>query len=330
MRRHVALIGLPGSGKSSLGRMAADALGMPFIDVDSEIEREAGMPISRIFELRGEDFFRYAETGATISAAAQSVPSVIATGGGVILRDENTAALRRSCFVVFLDRPAEHIMGSIPRDGGRPLLRDAADLFAMERERRALYLAAADAVIKNDSDAEEGLVRLLELLRPDRPSTRGEYAVIGDPIAHSLSPVIHGAVLSELGAAGRYDAIRVPRGELEGFVRSAGTSGLRGFNVTIPHKGDIIPFLDGTDDEARLCGAVNTVLVRDGRLSGFNTDMGGLSEALRYDGRGFRGSRVMILGAGGAARGAAFKAAKEGALSVVILARRRDRARELA
>ena len=137
-------------------------------------------------------------------------------------------------------------------------------------------------------------------------------------------------MFSDFGISERYSSLRVQRGELEDFVKSAGTSGLRGFNVTIPHKSAIIPLLDETDDEARLCGAVNTVLVRDGRLSGFNTDMGGLLESLREDGRGFHDGRVIIFGAGGAARGAAFKAAKEGALSVVILARRRERAMELA
>jgi shikimate dehydrogenase len=328
--RHIALIGLSGSGKSSLGRMAADALGMPFIDVDSEIEREAGMPVSKIFERHGEGFFRDAETKAVISAVACGVPAVIATGGGVVLREKNTAALKEGCFVVFLDRPVDRIMSDIPNDGSRPLLRNAEDILKMERERRALYLAAADAVLKNDSDAGEGIKRLLELLRSNRPETRAEYVVIGDPIAHTLSPAIHGAVFSDLGATERYGALRVRRGELEDFVRSARTSKLRGFNVTIPHKGDIIPLLDETEDEAALCGAVNTVLVRDGRLYGFNTDMGGLSESLREAGREFHGSRIMIIGAGGAARGAAFRAAKEGARSVAILARRLDRARELA
>jgi shikimate dehydrogenase len=118
-------------------------------------------------------------------------------------------------------------------------------------------------------------------------------------------------VFSDLGVTGRYDAIQVRRGELESFVRSARMSRLSGFNVTIPHKSGIIPLLDETDEEAKLCGAVNTVLVRDGRLTGFNTDMGGLLESLREDGRGFRGSRVMILGAGGAARAAV--AVEEGA-----------------
>jgi shikimate dehydrogenase len=327
--RHIALIGLSGSGKSSLGREAARALGMPFVDIDSEIERDAGMPISRIFELHGEVFFRDAEAKAAAVAAARSVPAVIATGGGIVLRKENVAVLRESCFVVFLDRPAGHIMKSVPRDGSRPLLRNAADLAAMERKRRALYLDAADAVLENSSDAEKGLEKLLELLR-GRTEVRGEYAVIGDPIAHTLSPAIHGAVFSELGVTGGYGAIRVRRGELEDFVKSARASKLRGFNVTIPHKSDIIPLLDETEEEARLCGAVNTVLVRDGKLSGFNTDMGGLSESLREGGRGFRGSRVMIAGAGGAARAAAFKAAREGALSVTILARRPDRAKEAA
>ncbi|MDR1482781.1 MAG: shikimate dehydrogenase [Synergistaceae bacterium] len=328
--KSVALIGLSLSGKSSLGRMAANALGMPFIDVDSEIEREAGMPISQIFKLRGESFFRDAETRATISAAASGIPVVIAAGGGVVLRRENVAALRKSCFVVFLDRPVWHIMRGIPHDDSRPLLKSPADLRDMERERRALYLAAADAVIENDSDIEEGLARLLGLLRSDWPETPDEYAVIGDPLTHTLSPAIHGAVFAELGVTGRYDVIRISRGELDDFTRSARVSRLKGFNVTMPHKGGIIPLLDEVDEEAGLCGAVNTVIVRNGRLLGFNTDMGGLLESLREADRDFSGSRVMILGAGGAARGAAFKAAQEGASSVVILARRADRARKTA
>jgi shikimate dehydrogenase len=349
--KSVALIGLSGSGKSSLGRMAADALGMFFIDVDSEIERESGMPISRIFELHGEKFFRDTESRATAAAAVAAaatfvptaVPALIATGGGVVLRSENIAALRKSCFIVFLDRPAEQIAKSLPRDGSRPLLKDSGaeqiqeNLRAMEQARRPLYLAAADAVLEIDSGIDEALEKLIALLNESNQSGESgkserpdEYAVIGEPVAHSLSPVIHGAVFAELGLTGRYSAIEVRRGELADFARLAKVSHLKGFNVTIPHKSAIIPLLDETDAEAALCGAVNTVVVRDGRLSGFNTDMGGLLESLREAGRDFRGSRVVILGAGGAARGAAFKAAREGALSVTLLSRRAEQARETA
>ncbi|MDR1378555.1 MAG: shikimate dehydrogenase [Synergistaceae bacterium] len=331
MIRLVALIGLSGSGKSSLGQALAERFSMPFLDTDLLVEERAGMPIRRIFELRGEEFFRDLETRVVREIAER--PAIIATGGGVVLRQENIQALRQNGFVIFLDRPVERILENVRYDKSRPLLSSPEKLREMEQERRALYQEAAHATLRNNADLEEGVDKLVELAADvliEAPSSG--YSVIGYPIEHTLSPVIHGTIFDAIGISisSSYSAIRVPRGALRSFTEKARVSGLRGFNVTLPHKRDIIPFLDAVDDEARLCGAVNTVVVDGGRLSGFNTDMEGLLASLRDNGHEYRNRNVVILGAGGASRGVVFKAALEKAAKIVILSRRREKAEEIA
>jgi shikimate dehydrogenase len=327
--RHVALIGLSGSGKSTVGRMLARELGTRFVDLDEVVEAKSGMSIREIFESRGEEFFRDMESSAVNEAASDINRTVIACGGGVVVRPENVRALRENCFVVFLDRPVEHILQDLPYDGTRPLASSADRLYEMERQRRQLYAAAADKTLENRGSASDAVSALTELmLTEDGGYIPGDYAVIGDPIAHSLSPKIHETVFGALGLKSRYNALRVQRGSLPDFARRARESKLMGFNVTMPHKRDIVPLLDETDEEARLCGSVNTVVSRNGRMIGFNTDMEGLLEALKERGAGYRGRKILILGAGGAARGVALKAALEGASEVVVLARREESARD--
>jgi shikimate dehydrogenase len=323
---HIALIGLSGSGKSSLGRLAALAAGLPFVDLDLVVERELGMSIPRIFEGRGERFFRDAETNAMRDALLSPKRSLIATGGGIVLRPENLRLLRENAFLVFLDRPVDAIAKDLANDDSRPLVTGPEKLYRMERERRPLYLEAADAVLQNEADFSEVLDALVALLTP----IRSGYLVIGDPIAQTLSPAIHGIVFETLGIEETYGALRVPRGELQNFLENVRGSSVRGFNITHPHKRDVIPFLDEIEEEARLCGAVNTVLVREGRLSGFNTDMGGLLASLNEVGHGFFGEDVVVLGAGGASRSVVFKALQEKAASVLVLSRRLEKAEEVA
>jgi shikimate dehydrogenase len=282
------------------------------------------MSIPQIFQQRGEKFFRDVEAKVTREAVLSPKRSVIATGGGVVLRRENVRLLRENAFLVFLDRPEDAIARDLLGDDSRPLVTGPEKIYQMAQERRPLYLEAADAVLKNEGSLAETLDALAALLTPAR------YLVIGDPIAHTLSPVIHGAVFETLGVEEAYGSLRVPRSGLRNFLENVRESKVMGFNVTQPHKRDVIPFLDEVEEEARLCGAVNTVLVREGRLSGFNTDMGGLLASLKEAGHGFRGENVVVLGAGGASRGVVFKALREGAASVAILGRRLEKAEELA
>jgi 3-dehydroquinate dehydratase / shikimate dehydrogenase len=157
------------------------------------------------------------------------------------------------------------------------------------------------------------------------------YGVIGDPIAHSLSPQMHNAAF----AARRIHAVYLPflirakTAGLKDFVRSIADFGIRGFSVTIPHKQAILPFLDGCDPLAKSIGAVNTVVVRaGGKLYGYNTDYVGVLRTLEKR-MPLAASRALIVGAGGAARAVAFALAQAGA-AVFISARRPAQARALA
>ncbi len=154
--------------------------------------------------------------------------------------------------------------------------------------------------------------------------------VIGDPVLHSKSPVLHGAMLSALGLDAAYDARVVRRGELPDYLRWARNHGVAGFNATMPHKEDLLPLLDGIDPAARLTGAVNTVCLREGAWVGFNTDGAGalsaLGEVLGFDPAG---STVTLLGAGGAAKAVALALAQAGAERVRVCNRTLKRAGEL-
>ncbi len=161
-------------------------------------------------------------------------------------------------------------------------------------------------------------------------SLKKQLAVIGDPISHSLSPLIQSAAIKKLRIPYEYKALRVRPKELRRFMK--GKSGeLAGFNVTIPHKEAIIPFLDRLAFEAKSIGAVNTVMNRNGELIGFNTDGAGYLLSLEKDKKFYpRGKRITLLGAGGAARAIAVVLGLNGAKSLVIANRTISRARRLA
>ena len=153
------------------------------------------------------------------------------------------------------------------------------------------------------------------------------YGVIGRPIAHSLSPAMHNAAFR----AARLNAVYLPFEveRLDDFLECVGPLGLAGFSVTLPHKETIVRHLDGIDPLAEQIGAVNTVVVRGGgRLYGYNTDYVGILRALQGAIR-LHASRVLLVGAGGAARAVAFALATAGAF-VCVTARRPGAARALA
>ncbi|HEY2544519.1 MAG TPA: shikimate dehydrogenase [Candidatus Acidoferrum sp.] len=153
------------------------------------------------------------------------------------------------------------------------------------------------------------------------------YGVIGDPVGHSLSPLLHNTAF----IARKIDAVYLPFlvKDLRDFLRAVPEFGIRGFSVTIPHKRSILKYLQECDPLAAHIGAVNTVVVRrDGSLIGSNTDYIGILRALEKK-LHLSGSRILLFGAGGVARAAAFALAKAGA-NVIICARREKQARALA
>jgi shikimate dehydrogenase len=141
------------------------------------------------------------------------------------------------------------------------------------------------------------------------------YGVIGNPVQHSLSPMIHNRAFKRLGWNAVYLAFEVKN--VEEAVRGVRGLGVRGVSVTLPFKTEVIPFLDNVEGLAKRIGAVNTIVNRSGRLVGYNTDCDGALEALeeRMD---LRGKRVVLLGAGGAARGVGFGLRERGYPLIVV------------
>lgn len=129
-------------------------------------------------------------------------------------------------------------------------------------------------------------------------------AVIGDPINHSLSPLMHNAALKDKFFSEIYEYVSywVPADKLENFVNRLDEVGITGFNVTLPHKTSIINLLSYVDDSVSIISAVNTVIKRNSELIGFNTDIQGFIDSLNENNVKFKNKNILILGGGGAAR----------------------------
>ena len=150
MTRNIVLIGLSGCGKSTLAPIIAEKLGFSLVDTDAEIVKKAGMSISRIFSEKGETAFREMETAEAYRCAALS-GTVIATGGGMVLKEENMRALSETGLVVFLDRSPEDIIGGDLSD--RPLLAaDRQKIFRLYDERIDLYRKYSELTVQNSGD----------------------------------------------------------------------------------------------------------------------------------------------------------------------------------
>jgi shikimate dehydrogenase len=152
------------------------------------------------------------------------------------------------------------------------------------------------------------------------------FAVIGHPIAHSLSPAMHGAAIAALGLEASYEARDVAPDALAEFVTALREGRFAGANVTIPHKVAIASLCDRLEDDARTIGAVNTLLVEGGKIVGTNTDVAGLSSSLGSHAARIARGDVVILGAGGAARAALAVARRLDARTITVAARDRDKA----
>ena len=155
------------------------------------------------------------------------------------------------------------------------------------------------------------------------------YAVVGDPIAHSLSPFMHDLWFKEHGIDATYIPIHAEPAVLQGAFQAMKVLGISGLNVTLPHKGAIIPFLDRLDETAVKMNAVNTVTFDDGQAVGWNTDGDGFVRSLAANPLP-ENPNVLVIGAGGAARGIVFALKRAGFAHVTVTNRTFRRAEELA
>ncbi|MDQ3851808.1 MAG: shikimate dehydrogenase [Thermoproteota archaeon] len=157
------------------------------------------------------------------------------------------------------------------------------------------------------------------------------YCIIGDPIHHSLSPAMQNAAFAARGLNCTYIAFRVPEAELKESIESLRSINIAGFNVTTPHKTQVIKYLDELESTAKKAAAVNTVNNIEGIFRGYNTDVYGFIEPLRKRQVDFRGMHVLLLGSGGAARAVVVALAEQNGIARLVIANRdMRRANELA
>ena len=157
------------------------------------------------------------------------------------------------------------------------------------------------------------------------------YCIIGDPVQHSLSPAIQNAAFKSLGLNCTYIAFRVPKGELQESVSSLRSINISGFNVTSPHKIEIIKHVDVLDYTAQKAKAINTIMNVEGVLTGYNTDVYGFIEPLHKRSVSFNGMTILLIGAGGASRAVIAALSEQNGITKILIANRsQKKAEELA
>jgi shikimate kinase len=147
----VYLVGMPGSGKSTVGKELAGRLGVPFIDLDAEIERREGRTVPEIFASEGEASFRALEAAELVHASGRD-PSVVACGGGVVLEPANRITLRNTGTCVFLQVPLDELRARVRPAADRPLIHQEGDLERLFGSREALYREFAAHVVDGRGD----------------------------------------------------------------------------------------------------------------------------------------------------------------------------------
>jgi shikimate kinase len=160
----VYLVGMPGAGKSTVGRELAGRLGVPFLDLDAEIEREAGAAVADIFRDEGEASFRALEAAALVKASMHD-PAVIACGGGVVLEPANRITLRNTGVAVYLDVPLDELRRRVQPAADRPLIRREGDLERLLASRGPLYREFAGHVVDGSGDPGVVAAAIIEELR---------------------------------------------------------------------------------------------------------------------------------------------------------------------
>ena len=319
---NIILIGMRGSGKTTVGKILARRLGRELVEMDELIARRAGLSIAEIVEKYGWEKFRDIEEEVTSEVAEQD-NIVNASGGGVITREQNMVKLKKNGILVWLKADVDTLLERVGEDSQRPLLvgkTQREDVEITLKEREALYQKAADLVVdtenKTPEKVAEAIIKSLEKI----------CCLIGDPVEHSLSPLIHNAGYQALGI----DYVYLPF-QVRDFKRAIeGIRGLniRGASVTMPYKAKAMEYVDKFDRLAIETGAINTIVNDEGVLTGYNTDYQGALRALE-EATSLEGKKAVLIGGGGAATAIALGLRRSGA-ELVILNRTEEKAKKLA
>lgn len=162
LKNKIVLIGMPGCGKTTIGKILSTQLNLKFYDMDEYIQETSGKTIAELFE-KGEDNFRDLETQACRDLIKKN-NVIISTGGGVVKRKENVDILKEDSTIIFLDRPVENIIGDVDVSK-RPLLKDGKEkVLVLYKERYELYKKAADKIIVNDGTVKDVVKKIKDII----------------------------------------------------------------------------------------------------------------------------------------------------------------------
>lgn len=162
MKNKIVIIGMPGSGKTTIGKLLSEELRLKFIDMDEYIQETTSKTIAELFE-QGEEYFRDIETKACRDLMKYE-NILISTGGGVVKKSVNVEILKKDALIIFIDRPVEEILNDVDVSK-RPLLKDGKEkVINLYEERYELYKEAADKIVINDSDMESVIKKIKEII----------------------------------------------------------------------------------------------------------------------------------------------------------------------
>lgn len=165
--KNIILIGMPGCGKTTIGRLLSKRLKMKFCDVDHHIEENEGRSIPDIFQKNGEEYFRRLETKA-VEEVSKYNQFIISSGGGVVKFEYNMETLKSSGIIIFINRDVDDIISDIKTDG-RPLLTDGKKkLYKLYKERINLYTKYCDYEVRNDNSIDEVLVKIDKIVKAEK------------------------------------------------------------------------------------------------------------------------------------------------------------------
>jgi shikimate dehydrogenase len=318
---NIVLIGMRGSGKTAVGKALAQRLGQELVEMDELIVGKTGLSIPEIVTKHGWARFRDLEEELTAEVVKRN-NIIHSAGGGVVTREQNIAKLKQNGVLIWLTASIDTLLQRIGDDEGRPPFvkgrTPREDMEITLAERQTLYQKAADITIDTEGKTPEAIAETIFNTKI--------CCLIGDPVEHSLSPLIHNAAYKALGLNYAYIALRTS--DVGQAIETIRTNGIRGASVTTPYKVSALKHLDHIDFQVQKIGAVNTIVNDNGQLVGYNTDGAGAIKALGEVTK-VGGKKVVLVGSGGAALAIA-AALKEKKVNLIILNRTEAKARELA